>query len=191
MASARSGGRAGPRAEEANGDLDRSLQQMLRAIAEERSRAGLRQEISGLGESGRAGSERGVPGRGTGNPAAPPRPRAGAVLCVPVPQPAAVAWRPVGWRRAAVLRRGWGPSAFRSRPPAEPGGSSGLSAPLSAVPLEKNGPEALRASAAGYRYVFKHKLRASRLGIHLLLLFPMPTIERLSNELRRVFPHPS
>ncbi|XP_029896065.1 uncharacterized protein KIAA0930 homolog isoform X3 [Harpia harpyja] len=49
MASARSGGRAGPRDEEANGDLDRSLQQMLRAIAEERSRAGLRQEISGLG----------------------------------------------------------------------------------------------------------------------------------------------
>lgn len=71
MASARSGGRAGPRAEEANGDLDRSLQQMLRAIAEERSRAGLRQEISGLGESGRAGSERGVPGRGDGEPGGP------------------------------------------------------------------------------------------------------------------------
>lgn len=65
MASARSGGRTGPRDEEANGDLDRSLQQMLRAIAEERSRAGLRQEISGLGESAAGASPPGwvwVPG---------------------------------------------------------------------------------------------------------------------------------
>uniref|UniRef100_A0A8B9I2I2 KIAA0930 n=2 Tax=Anser TaxID=8842 RepID=A0A8B9I2I2_9AVES len=40
---------SGPRDERAGGEPDRSLQHMLRAIAEERSRAGLRQEISGLG----------------------------------------------------------------------------------------------------------------------------------------------
>uniref|UniRef100_A0A669Q8E2 KIAA0930 n=1 Tax=Phasianus colchicus TaxID=9054 RepID=A0A669Q8E2_PHACC len=49
MASAGSGGRAAPRDGEANGEPDRSLQLMLRAIAEERSRTGLRHEISGLG----------------------------------------------------------------------------------------------------------------------------------------------
>lgn len=53
MASAGSGGRAAPRDEEANGEPDRSLQLMLRAIAEERSRTGLRHEISGLGEGRR------------------------------------------------------------------------------------------------------------------------------------------
>nr|XP_047902808.1 uncharacterized protein KIAA0930 homolog isoform X3 [Anser cygnoides] len=42
---------SGPRDERAGGEPDRSLQHMLRAIAEERSRAGLRQEISGLGGS--------------------------------------------------------------------------------------------------------------------------------------------
>lgn len=36
--------------EEENGDLDQSLQQMLKAIADERSRLNIRQEISGLGE---------------------------------------------------------------------------------------------------------------------------------------------
>ncbi|XP_035406886.1 uncharacterized protein KIAA0930 homolog isoform X7 [Cygnus atratus] len=40
---------SGPRDERTGGEPDRSLQHMLRAIAEERSRAGLRQEISGLG----------------------------------------------------------------------------------------------------------------------------------------------
>lgn len=35
---------------EENGELDGSLQQMLKAIAEERTRLNLRQEISGLGE---------------------------------------------------------------------------------------------------------------------------------------------
>ncbi|XP_052546673.1 uncharacterized protein KIAA0930 homolog isoform X3 [Tympanuchus pallidicinctus] len=49
MASAGSGGRAASRDGEANGEPDRSLQLMLRAIAEERSRTGLRHEISGLG----------------------------------------------------------------------------------------------------------------------------------------------
>ncbi|XP_030395548.1 uncharacterized protein KIAA0930 homolog isoform X3 [Gopherus evgoodei] len=49
MASLKSFGRAGQREEEANGDLDRSLQQMLRAIVEERNRINIRQEISGLG----------------------------------------------------------------------------------------------------------------------------------------------
>ncbi|XP_040421115.1 uncharacterized protein KIAA0930 homolog isoform X3 [Cygnus olor] len=42
---------SGPRDERTGGEPDRSLQHMLRAIAEERSRAGLRQEISGLGGS--------------------------------------------------------------------------------------------------------------------------------------------
>lgn len=37
-------------AEEENGELDGSLQQMLKAIADERSRLTARQEISGLGE---------------------------------------------------------------------------------------------------------------------------------------------
>lgn len=41
---------SGPQDERAGGEPGRSLQHMLRAIAEERSRAGLRQEISGLGE---------------------------------------------------------------------------------------------------------------------------------------------
>uniref|UniRef100_A0A8C3IMW0 KIAA0930 n=1 Tax=Chrysemys picta bellii TaxID=8478 RepID=A0A8C3IMW0_CHRPI len=49
MASLKSFGRAGQREEEENGDLDRSLQQMLRAIVEERNRINIRQEISGLG----------------------------------------------------------------------------------------------------------------------------------------------
>uniref|UniRef100_A0A493TNP2 KIAA0930 n=2 Tax=Anas TaxID=8835 RepID=A0A493TNP2_ANAPP len=40
---------SGPQDERAGGEPGRSLQHMLRAIAEERSRAGLRQEISGLG----------------------------------------------------------------------------------------------------------------------------------------------
>lgn len=38
-------------AEEENGELDGSLQQMLKAIADERNRLNSRQEISGLGES--------------------------------------------------------------------------------------------------------------------------------------------
>ncbi len=37
-------------AEEENGELDGSLQQMLKAIADERNRLNVRQEISGLGE---------------------------------------------------------------------------------------------------------------------------------------------
>nr|XP_048680896.1 uncharacterized protein KIAA0930 homolog isoform X3 [Caretta caretta] len=49
MASLKSFGRAGQRQEEENGELDRSLQQMLRAIVEERNRINIRQEISGLG----------------------------------------------------------------------------------------------------------------------------------------------
>nr|XP_033807598.1 uncharacterized protein KIAA0930 homolog isoform X3 [Geotrypetes seraphini] len=48
MASVKSFGRAG-QAEEEDGELDRSLQQMLRAIVEERNRSNIRQEISGLG----------------------------------------------------------------------------------------------------------------------------------------------
>ncbi|XP_030069691.1 uncharacterized protein KIAA0930 homolog isoform X2 [Microcaecilia unicolor] len=48
MASVKSFGRVG-QAEEEDGDLDRSLQQMLRAIVEERNRSNIRQEISGLG----------------------------------------------------------------------------------------------------------------------------------------------
>lgn len=169
MASARSGGRAGPRDEEANGDLDRSLQQMLRAIAEERSRAGLRQEISGLGESSRAGG----PGGGRGEPPLPRRrrPLRGLARRVPVPPRAAggggleTCWVAAGRGAAA----GTGPSSFRSPPGA--GGSSGLAAPLSAVPLEKNGPKALRASAGRYRYVFKHKLRVIRFGIQTQRIF--------------------
>lgn len=39
---------------EENGELDGSLQQMLKAIADERSRLNLRQEMSGLGELGAA-----------------------------------------------------------------------------------------------------------------------------------------
>lgn len=35
---------------EENGELDGSLQQMLKAIADERTRLNLRQELSGLGE---------------------------------------------------------------------------------------------------------------------------------------------
>nr|XP_028584494.1 uncharacterized protein KIAA0930 homolog isoform X2 [Podarcis muralis] len=50
MASFKPFGQAGPREdEEDGGDLDRSLQQMLRAIVEERNRVNIRQEISGLG----------------------------------------------------------------------------------------------------------------------------------------------
>lgn len=41
----------GPAEEEENGELDGSLQQMLKAIADERNRLNIRQEISGLGES--------------------------------------------------------------------------------------------------------------------------------------------
>lgn len=41
-------------AEEESGDLDGSLQQMLKAIADERSRLNQRQEVSGLGECARA-----------------------------------------------------------------------------------------------------------------------------------------
>lgn len=37
-------------AEEENGERDGSLQQMLKAIADERNRLNVRQEISGLGE---------------------------------------------------------------------------------------------------------------------------------------------
>lgn len=43
-------------AEEENGELDGSLQQMLKAIADERSRLNSRQEISGIGECLRASS---------------------------------------------------------------------------------------------------------------------------------------
>lgn len=50
-------------AEEENGELDGSLQQMLKAIADERSRLNLRQEVSGLGESVSVACGRG-PGRG-------------------------------------------------------------------------------------------------------------------------------
>ncbi|XP_042326745.1 uncharacterized protein KIAA0930 homolog isoform X3 [Sceloporus undulatus] len=50
MASLRSLGPAGQREEaEDGGELDRSLQQMLRAIVEERNRISIRHEISGLG----------------------------------------------------------------------------------------------------------------------------------------------
>lgn len=38
--------------EEENGELDGSLQQMLKAIADERNRLNSRQEVSGLGECG-------------------------------------------------------------------------------------------------------------------------------------------
>lgn len=38
-------------AEDENGELDRSLEHMLKAIADERNRLNIRQEISGLGES--------------------------------------------------------------------------------------------------------------------------------------------
>lgn len=134
MASARSGGRAGPRDEEANGDLDRSLQQMLRAIAEERSRAGLRQEISGLGESeagasppgGREGERRG----GRGAQGAPPRAAAGSPrpataagwVSLPVRSvqaAAVVAWKPVVCCRSVLLSPGLGPFSFRSPRDAE------------------------------------------------------------------------
>lgn len=67
MASAGSGGRAASRDGEANGEPDRSLQLMLRAIAEERSRTGLRHEISGLGEGRRRpGRERAAAAAGGG-----------------------------------------------------------------------------------------------------------------------------
>lgn len=53
---------------EADGEPDRSLRHMLRAIAEERSRAGLRHDgLGGLGESGGAGGN----GAGPGAPIAP------------------------------------------------------------------------------------------------------------------------
>lgn len=39
---------------EEDGELDVSLQQMLKAIADERNRLSVRQEVSGLGESGSA-----------------------------------------------------------------------------------------------------------------------------------------
>lgn len=74
MASAGSGGRAAPRDEEANGEPDRSLQLMLRAIAEERSRTGLRHEISGLGEGRRRPErERAAGGSGPEGHGAAPR----------------------------------------------------------------------------------------------------------------------
>lgn len=158
MASARSGGRVGPRDEEANGDLDRSLQQMLRAIAEERSRAGLRQEISGLGESAAgasppAGRETGgaaegrarrpgVPLRaGTGSPRL--RGAAGWVgrLLRPV-LPVAVARKPV----VCVLPGCHGDGPF-SLPKSPRNRREQLSAPLSEMPLEENGQKAPRTSA--------------------------------------------
>lgn len=58
---------------EADGEPDRSLRHMLRAIAEERSRAGLRHDISGLGESGGAGGE------AAGSPRGERQPRPGSL----------------------------------------------------------------------------------------------------------------
>lgn len=151
MASARSGGRAGPRDEETNGEPDRSLQQMLRAIAEERSRAGLRQEISGLGESAAGASLRswrgeggsGAPGPGgprrERGPPAPPRPRVGQ-------SPGSVCAAGGGGRETCCVLpggaavTGMGPSPF---PSPESRGEQ-LSAPLSEMPLEKNGQKAPR-----------------------------------------------
>lgn len=49
MAAVKSHSRSGKREEE-NGGLDRSLQQMISAIVDERNRLNIRQEISGLGK---------------------------------------------------------------------------------------------------------------------------------------------
>lgn len=91
---------------EADGEPDRSLRHMLRAIAEERSRAGLRHDTSGLGESGGAG------GRA---PAAPgerqPRPGTAAA---PPSAAAPVVCRPRGDRPCRLPEP---PAAPRARPP--------------------------------------------------------------------------
>lgn len=50
MASFPSYGKTAGTVEEENGELDQSLQHMLKAIADERNRLNSRQEISGLGE---------------------------------------------------------------------------------------------------------------------------------------------
>lgn len=61
MAAVKSHSRAGKREEE-NGALDRSLQQMISAIVDERNRLNIRQEISGLGEGYRGGGQQGLNG---------------------------------------------------------------------------------------------------------------------------------
>lgn len=60
-------------AQEENGELDGSLQQMLKAIADERNRLNSRQELSGIGESRLRASD-GEPGA----PEHPPPPPGGA-----------------------------------------------------------------------------------------------------------------
>lgn len=54
MAAIKSHSRSGKRDEE-NGALDRSLQQMISAIVDERNRLNIRHEISGLGEAWHGG----------------------------------------------------------------------------------------------------------------------------------------
>lgn len=124
MASAGSGGRAAPRDGEANGEPDRSLQLMLRAIAEERSRTGLRHEISGLGEGRRRpGRERAAGGSGRrAGGLRTPRGRASA----PAPPLFGVIGPAAGITASRkCVSRVWSTDARRSRRRAWPSGGPG------------------------------------------------------------------
>lgn len=84
---------------EAEGEPDRSLRHMLRAIAEERSRAGLRHDISGLGESG-GGCGRGMPAGDAGDAGgrgAQPRPRFCVGTCCVPPSLPGISPRSIVW----------------------------------------------------------------------------------------------
>lgn len=136
---------------EADGEPDRSLRHMLRAIAEERSRAGLRHDISGLGESGGAGGERHRRREPPQGAAAPARHRARFAVnnstCCVLPA-----------RGRALL------------PSRAPGRLSGSSpALLSQTPLEKNGQKAPRTSA--HIVFFKCKLRIVCFGMETEPIF--------------------
>lgn len=102
---------------EADGEPDRSLRHMLRAIAEERSRAGLRHDISGLGESGGAGGQRRSPRRER-------QPRPGSLSVTTTPAP--------------VVFRGPAPSPGAPQAPAPlsemPLGENGQAAPRTSRP---------------------------------------------------------
>lgn len=123
MASAGSGGRAASRDGEANGEPDRSLQLMLRAIAEERSRTGLRHEISGLGEGRRRpGRERAAAAAGGGPEGCE---RRGAARRLPHLRCLALLGQRPELLRAKCVSRVWSTDARHSRRRAWPSGGPG------------------------------------------------------------------